>query len=98
MHHPCQFVQTFGHMRSNERANIILSQDTVSCVRFHINTPGQPGLDTQFVMSGQDLYAFHAALGKIVAKAKRYDRERAAAPTDEAKYEVGRRYSETTAA
>jgi hypothetical protein len=97
MQYPCNFVQSYGHMRSNQRANIVITQDTIDCIRLHLNTPGEPGLDSQVVIAGQNLYALHAALGKIVAKAKKYDRERAAAATDQEKYELGRRYAETAA-
>jgi len=97
MHYPCQFVQAYGHMRSNQHANITITADTIDCVRLHINTPSEPGLDSQVVIAGRDLYALHAALGKLVAQAKRYEKERAAATTDAERYEIGRRYAETAA-
>jgi hypothetical protein len=88
MHHPCQFVQSYGHLRSNDRANITITQDTISCVRLHINTPAHAGLNTQIVIAGRDLYAFHAALGKIVAQAKRREKEADAATTPEERYRL----------
>jgi len=97
MQYPCQFVQSYGHLRANLGSNITITQDSIDTVRLHINTPGQPGLDTQVFLAGRNLYDLHAALGKIVAKAKKYERERAAAATDEERYELSRRYAGTAA-